>query len=81
MFLGATLWELGRLAEAEPYAQETVRLSPMSELASKCLFHILWDSGETAAAVDEIHRFLSVSESPDYEDILKEISDKGIELV
>lgn len=79
--LGATPWKLGRLAEAEHPARRAVELCPHSDLASRILFHILWDSGETAAAVEEVNRFLSVSESDDYEDILKEISDKGIELV
>lgn len=55
--------------------QETVKLSPDSELASLILFHTLWDMKDEWAAFREAKRFLSRHDSKEYFLMIEEMRD------
>jgi tetratricopeptide (TPR) repeat protein len=61
--------------KARECQQETVRLSPDSELASLSLFHTLWDMGDKWAAFREAKRFLSRHDSKEYFLMIGEMRD------
>ena len=48
-----------------------IKISPKSEHASLGLFHCLWDQGKTDEALEEMKRFMSISDSEDYREISK----------
>lgn len=53
--------------------QETVSISPKSELGSLGLFHTLWDMGREAEAFAEAKRFLALRDSIEYLKLFEEI--------
>ena len=71
--------ELGDLSGAVTCYGNAVRLAPTHELASRSLFHCLWelsqkgDEEAQSRALAEIRRFLSVSDSQVYEEIIQEL--------
>ena len=71
--LGAIYHRLEDYARASDYFQQTVSLSPKSELASLGLFHSLWRVGRYDEAVTEMERFLSISESEEYSLLVKDM--------
>jgi predicted Zn-dependent protease len=74
-FMGMRAWMLYRLGENESAIEQfrrLVALSPTSEKASLGLFHSLWASNRPIEALDEMKRFLSISESDEYEVLRKE---------
>ncbi len=56
--------------------RRTVSLSPKSELASLCLFHSLRNVGKYEEALVEMGRFLSVSDSAEYRQLIKEMNEE-----
>ena len=71
--LGDILWEAGELKKAARAFRVATERFPKLEIASKGLFHTLWDQAETDAALNELGRFQSVAFSQDYADILDDI--------
>lgn len=69
--LGEILWQQKGATQAVPLFQKAVELAPTSELASLGLFHTLLETGEKQRAVQEMNRFLSLSDSQEYEAIGK----------
>ena len=59
--------------KALPLYQRTALLSPKSELTSLGLFHSLWNVGKQDEAFAEIRRFLSISDSEEYRQLIKEM--------
>ncbi len=83
LFLGDIYDDLERYQEAEDMFQKVVTIKPNYDLASRTLFHALWDLGKEKEALEEIRRFLSVADwndkkakktiMEDYQDILQEL--------
>jgi lipoprotein NlpI len=76
--LGDVYSELGNVDAAIEAFREAVRLAPTSEIASLGLFHCLWRAKKEREAFDEIRRFMSLSESQDYRDIVNELWEKRV---
>jgi tetratricopeptide (TPR) repeat protein len=61
------------------YFYRAVEKAPAHELASLSLFHLLWEIGEqgkkdaSSRAIEEIRRFMSISDSEDYRRIISEL--------
>jgi predicted Zn-dependent protease len=72
--LGHVYWEMGLLEEAVGVFMRAIQLSPKLEAVSLGLFHCLWKLGRRAEALDEIKRFMSLSYSEDYQEIINEIN-------
>lgn len=68
--------ELEEHDKAETFFRKSVKLKPDFELASLGLFHCLWKQGKTDEAFDEIKRFMAISYSQDYIEIINEINSK-----
>jgi predicted Zn-dependent protease len=71
--LANTLKSLGNVTEAEKYFRTAVSLAPRSEKFSLGLFHCLWRQGKQVEALEEMKRFMSLSDSQDYREILAEL--------
>jgi predicted Zn-dependent protease len=56
--------------------QMAVKLAPTSELYSLGLFHIFWTQGRQDDAFNEMKRFMAISDSADYREIVAEINSK-----
>ena len=69
-------WDLGRLDKAADFFKLAIDSSYNSEPASLGLFHCLWKMGQKVEALDEMKRFMSISYSKDYAEILNEINEK-----
>ncbi len=65
--------ELNQQKLAEPYLKKAVALSPNSERASLDLFYCIHDLRGTAAAMDEMKRFVALRSSKKYDKIYLEI--------
>lgn len=70
---GSIYFHLKDWEHALPLYQRTVMLSPESELASLGLFHSLWHLGKRDEAFAEMRRFLSITESAEYSQLLGEM--------
>ncbi len=66
----------GDLEAAEVEFRKAVELDPESELLSLNLFIHLKDKNRYVEALDETKRFMLISDSEDYREIVKEISEK-----
>jgi predicted Zn-dependent protease len=71
--LGAIYHRMENYERAAVYFRQTVSLSPNSELASLGLFNSLWQVNRHDEAVAEMERFLSVSESDEYDLLIKDM--------
>jgi predicted Zn-dependent protease len=71
-FLADTLWDQGRLTQAIASFRKAVELAPKSEMASLGLFHTLLESGDRADAIAEMNRFLSLSDSEEYQTLAQQ---------
>jgi predicted Zn-dependent protease len=71
-FLADTLWGQGRLTQAITFFRKAVELAPKSEMASLGLFHTLLESGDREGAIAEMDRFLSLSDSEEYQSLAKQ---------
>jgi len=72
--LGGVYWDLKKYAPAIKQFSVAVDISPTSELASLGLFHCLWEQGKRDLAFDEMKRFMLVSDSDDYREIVRELN-------
>jgi len=72
--LGNVYWEMGLLMEAVNTFKRAVGLAPRLEAVSLGLFHCLWTLGKREEAMEEAKRFMSVSDSANYRDIVNEIN-------
>jgi len=70
-------YELGNIEKAIELFKQTVSLKPKSETASLGLFHSLWKMKRFDEAFEEMKRFMSVSYSQDYVEIVREINRKS----
>jgi predicted Zn-dependent protease len=73
--LGEVLWQQHGAAQAIPAFQRTVELAPTSELASLGLFHTLLEIGDKQRALQEMNRFLSLSDSEEYEALAEKLKE------
>ena len=71
--LANSYWNLGNLDSAIKYYERAVNIAPLMEKASLGLFNCLWEQGRKEQAMDEMKRFLTISDSETYREILKEI--------
>jgi tetratricopeptide (TPR) repeat protein len=71
--LANALGSLGNIEKAEQYFKTAVSLAPRSEKFSLGLFHYLWGQRKQLEALDEMKRFMSLSDSQDYREILSEL--------
>jgi tetratricopeptide (TPR) repeat protein len=69
----------GDADQALHYFGRAIEAAPAHELASLSLFHLLWEMGEhgienaQGRALEEIKRFMSISDSEDYRRIISEL--------
>jgi tetratricopeptide (TPR) repeat protein len=71
--LGIVCREQRQYHEAAGYFKRLTILKPKSERGSLGLFHSLWDLDLREEALEEMKRFLSISKSEEYEEILSGI--------
>jgi predicted Zn-dependent protease len=71
-----TLKAVNDIEPAIEHFQTAVKLAPTSELYSLGLFHIFWSQGRQDDAFNEMKRFMAVSDSEDYREIVAEINSK-----
>jgi predicted Zn-dependent protease len=69
-----TLKAVNDIEPAIEHFQTAVKLAPTSELYSLGLFHIFWSLGRRDDAFKEMKRFMVVSDSEDYREIVAEIN-------
>jgi tetratricopeptide (TPR) repeat protein len=69
-----TLKETGDFGPAIAHFEKAVKLAPKSELYSLGLFHILWGQGMREEALDETKRFMTISDSEEYREIVAAIN-------
>jgi len=74
--LGLVCYDLELWEEAVGVFKRAIKLAPGLEGVSKGLFHSLWKLERRVEALEEIKRFQSISDSKDYEEIVKEINEK-----
>jgi len=65
--------KLGEFSKSIKYYYEAVEIEPEYELASKSLFHALWDLDRTDEAFEEVQRFVKVTGSEAYSEIISDI--------
>jgi predicted Zn-dependent protease len=74
--LADTLWNQGQLTRAIASFRKAVELAPKSEMASLGLFHTLLESGDREGAIVEMDRFLSLSDSEEYQALTQQFVGK-----
>jgi len=74
--LGLVCWEIGLLNEAAEAFRRAIRLKPAFEAASLGLFQCLWRLDKRDEALEEAKRFLSIADSAEYDEIIREINEK-----
>lgn len=72
-YYGTILFHLDRFQEASEVFRTFLESRPKNELASLALFHCLWSLGRRREAVDEMKRFMAISDSREYNRLLDEI--------
>jgi tetratricopeptide (TPR) repeat protein len=77
--LGKLYQILGKVEQAEVVFNDTIKHYPECELASKNLFHFLWNNDRRNEAMEELGRFQTISHSEDYMDIVREINEKSVD--
>ncbi|HEY7330550.1 MAG TPA: tetratricopeptide repeat protein [Gemmataceae bacterium] len=75
-FLADTLWDQGLLTRAITSFRKAVELAPNSEMASLGLFHTLLESGDSESAIAEMDRFLSLTDSKEYQALAQRFAGK-----
>ena len=70
--IGILYIDLGKHNDAVQYLRKNIVLSPRSHLASRNLFHSLYELEDYKGALIEMKRFLSISYHEDYEMIIKD---------
>ena len=74
--LANNYWDLGDLDNAESEFSKGVGLYAKNEHCSLGYFHFLWEQDKQLEALDEMKRFLTISKSSEYDEILKCITSK-----
>lgn len=74
--LGKVYWDMHLLDEAVNAFRCGTKLNPTLEAVSLGLFHCLWELNKRKEALEEVERFMSVSDSEDYREIVREINEK-----
>jgi tetratricopeptide (TPR) repeat protein len=69
-----TLKETGDFGLAIAHFEKAVQLAPQSELYSLGLFHVLWGQGMREEALVETKRFMTISDSDEYREIVAAIN-------
>ena len=73
-----SLWAKGDRDLAMREFQKATVHAPKSKIVSLGLFHILWEQGKENDAFEEMERLTSLGvRCEDYEEIVREINDKG----
>jgi Flp pilus assembly protein TadD len=70
-------WDIGDLFQAELEFRKAVEACPKNEKCSLGLFHILWEQDKQFEALEEMKRFLNISNSVEYQEILRAINDSA----
>ena len=73
--LASLYFQVDKFDESAVFFKKAVDLSPASEVASLGLFHSLWSIGKKEEALKEMRRYLEISESEEYKNLLSEISE------
>jgi tetratricopeptide (TPR) repeat protein len=73
--LGGIYYGLEEYKISSDYFQRTLALSPKSDLASRGLFFSLRNIGKSDEAISEMERFLPVSQSEEYDFLVREALD------
>lgn len=76
--LADTYWDMQLLEMSVVTFKRAIRLSPKLEAVSLGLFHCLWQLKRREEALDEVKRFMSVSDSKDYRKIIDQINNEFI---
>ena len=79
MMLGAYLADAGFPEDALLHLRQASELGPKSELASRALFHALYDLERREDAAAVLRKYLAVSDSSDLSDVLSEIERELLE--
>lgn len=74
--LANTLKAVNDIEPAIEHFQTAVKLVPTSELYSLGLFHMYWSQGRQDDAFNEMKRFMAISDSSDYREIVAVINSK-----
>ena len=72
--LASLYFELDRYEEAALAYQKATELSPKSEMASLGLFHSLWQLERNDDAFEEMKRFMAISASDEYTELVKKFT-------
>ena len=75
--LSVCYFELEEHELAVVYATQSVAVSPKSERASLVLFHSLWKTNREDEAFEEMRRFLALTPSDAYDELLKDINESS----
>lgn len=69
--LGDLYWDLGFLDKSISSFRTATQIATRSEDASLGLFHTLWQAGREDEAFDEMKRFMNISNSEEYRELIK----------
>lgn len=72
--LANNYWDIGNLHDADYEFIQGIKLDPNNEQCSLGLFHFLWEQNKQVEALEEVKRFLSLSKSSEYDEIIKAIN-------
>lgn len=73
--LGGCYWDSDQIEKAEEFFFRAVSIHSSCELASKLLFHILWDQKKNYEALEEMKRFYKeTGDLGSYKEILDELT-------
>ena len=64
------------LDQAVTYYKKAIKAGPRAEGASLGLFHVLWKMNRENEALDEMRRFLSISNSQAYTELLNDMANE-----
>ncbi len=77
LIMGGLLWDRGDPDRALESFERAVEISPDLEKASLGVFHTALELGDDEKAFGEMKRFLSVSESEEYRNLIRGLKDIG----
>ena len=75
--LGSLYWDSENLKDSIIAFRKATEIKLDSKKASLGLFHTLWESDKLEEAIDEMQRFMQVAQCDDYDNISKELQEKG----
>lgn len=77
VILGGLHWDREDLEEARRCFAKAVSIRPDLEMASLGLFHTSYKLGDKRAAIAEMQRFVSISDSAEYRELAEELEKLG----